>query len=457
MMITQKISWQIGTAIIAGVPALVFVSIGQIASLTGNAAILVWIVSAAIGLVMAFAFAELARSFPAVPGGIGILGAYALRRRRFAPSLSRWSYWLGWSPGLAAFSVVFGNYAAALLGREKSPGTVLLLSLLVIVASTAINACGLARGAVVQVGLGISMLALLLFFSGVPVVSGQFSMARLLPLAPPDGWLSWKGLTGIGGALFLAGWTTYGAELAITMAGEYRRGTRDTVTCLVVVAIVTFAVYAIVPALITGAVGLEAVRGDPAAALLALVPASVTAFGKALVFAAIFVSIFLTINMIAVTSSRLLYQIARDEPGFAFLGGLNRFGVPGNAMIFDMVANCALLVLMFALSGGRTAELPLALLCAANVGYFVTIVLALAGAGAACPRATNGRRPLCCTTPVLVTVGSLNVLLLACAGMAWGWKNVGLGWTVLAALMIVTKAMGYQLGRRALATSRSSP
>ncbi len=449
MITPRKISWQIGIAVIAGVPALVFVSIGQIASLTGNAGVLVWAVSAAIGLVMAFAFAELARSFPSVPGGIGILGAYALRKRPLAPSLSRWSYWLGWSPGLAVFSVVFGTYAATLLGREKSPATVLLLSLGVIVVSTAINACGLARGAVMQVLLGVSMLALLVFFSGVPVVSGQFSLARLLPLAPPDGWLSWKGMTGIGGALFLAGWTTYGAELAISMAAEYRRGTRDTVMCLMVVAVVTFAVYAIVPALVTGAVGLEAVRGDPAAALLALVPPSAAAAGKVLVFATIFISILLTINMLSVTSSRLLYQIARDEPGFAFLGGLNRYGVPGNAVVFDMVANCALMLLTFALSGGRTTELPLALLCAANVGYFVTIVLALAGAGVACPRAANGRRPLCCRTPVLVSIGALNVLLLACAGVAWGWRNVGLGWMVLIALMIVTKAVNHQLEQRA--------
>jgi len=312
MRATEKISWQIGSAIIAGVPALVLVSIGQIAALAGNAAIVVWIASSAIGLIMAFAFAELARSFPAVPGGLGILGAHALRGRPLAPTLSRWSYWLGWSPGLAVFSVVFGTYAATLLGRDKSPMTVLLLSLAVIVISTTLNAFGLARGALVQVVLGAAMLALLLFFSGVPIVSGQFSMARLLPLAPPSGWLSWKGLSAVGGALFLAGWTTYGAELAISMAAEYRRGARDTVACLTVVAIVTFAVYSIVPALITGAVGVQAASGDPAAALLALVPASALVAGKVLVFAAIFISVLLSINMLSVTSSRLLYQIARD-------------------------------------------------------------------------------------------------------------------------------------------------
>jgi len=116
-------------------------------------------------------------------------------------------------------------------------------------------------------------------------------------------------------------------------------------------------------------------------------------------------------------------------------------------MVFDMVANCALMLLIFALSGGQTTELPLALLCAANVGYFVTIVLALAGAGAVCPRRVDGKRPLCCRTPVLVSVGALNVILLACAGAAWGWRNVGLGWAVLAALMIVTKAMNHAQDR----------
>ena len=436
----QKISWQIGTAIVAGVPALVLVSVGPIASMAGGAAVVVWVLSAALGLAMAFTFAQLARYYPNVPGGVGILGGYALSRRPWLASLSRWSYWLGWSPGLAVYSAVVGNYGASLLGKEGSASTALMLSLLSIVICTAINYRGLANGAVVQTTLGVVMLGLLLFFSGAPVASGQFSLARLVPMHPPSGWLSWPGLAATAGALFLAGWTTYGAELSISLASEYRRGTRDVVKCLIAVAVVTFAVYAIVPALITGALGPDLVRADPAKALLALVPPALAAAGNVLVFVAIFASLFLCINMVAVTSSRLLYQIAADEPSFRFLGGRNRHGVPGPAMLFDMAANMALLALTYVVTGGRSSDVPLALLCAANVGYFVTIILALAGAADTARREEGARCPLCCSRPVVCFMAGVNVVLLAAAGFAWGWTNVGIGWAILLAIIGVTAA-----------------
>jgi amino acid transporter len=436
----RKISWQIGIAIVGGVPALVLVSLGPIAAMAGKAAVLVWALSATLGLAMAFTFARLARYYPDVPGGVGILGGYALARKPWLASLSRWSYWLGWSPGLAVFSAVVGNYGAALLGRKGDAATALALSLLSIVVCTAINYRGLANGAVVQTILGVIMLALLLFFSGAPLASGQFSLSNLLPLQPPNGWASWPGLAAVAGALFLAGWTTYGAELAISLASEYRAGTRDVVKCLAVVAAVTFAVYALVPALITGALG-DRVRQDPAEALLALVPAAVAAAGKALVFGAIFVSLFLCINMVAVTSSRLLFQIARDEESFRFLGRRNRHGVPGTAMLFDMAANCALLVLTYVLTGGRSADVPIALLSAANVGYFVTIILALAGACDAARREERGGTcPICCSRPFVCITAGINVVLLGAAGFAWGWRNVGIGWAILIAIVAVTYA-----------------
>ncbi|HET7437168.1 MAG TPA: APC family permease [Thermoanaerobaculia bacterium] len=434
-----KISWQIGTAVVAGVPALVLVSVGPIASMAGGAAVLVWALSAALGLAMAFTFAQLARYFPGVPGGLGVIGAQALSHRPWLASVARWSYWLGWSPGLAVYSAVAGNYGAALLGKQGSATTALLLSLVAIIGCTAVNYRGLANGAIVQVALGVTMLTLLLFFSGAPLASGQFTLTKLLPLAPTAGWLSWKGMAAAAGALFLAGWTTYGAELAISLASEYKRGTRDVVACLSVVAIVTFVVYVIVPALITGSIGLDRVRDDPALALLALVPPQLAAAGKMLVFAAIFVSLFLCINMVAVTSSRLLFQIARDESSFRFLGRTNRHGVPGNALLFDMSANCAMLLVIYAATGGRSADVPLALLCAANVAYFVTIVLALVGASVAAHRRKELERcPICCSHPAICAMAGVNLLLLGAAGFAWGWTNVGIGWVILLGLVATT-------------------
>ena len=89
--------------------------------------------------------------------------------------------------------------------------------------------------------------------------------------------------------------------------------------------------------------------------------------------------------------------------------------------------------------------MPVALLCAANVAYFVTIILALLGIAALDPQTSGGRRPLCCSRPVLAALIVINVLLLACAGFAWGWRNIGIGWAVF--LAITTTATNTEIGR----------
>lgn len=434
------ISWQMGAAVMGGVPALVLISLGQISVLVGSAAVLVWVASATLGLIMAFSFAQLPRCFPGVTGGIGVLASYTHERDRpWLATATRWSYWLGWSPGLAVYSVVLTNYVLVMVHPKASPTTAWLLSMAFILLTTLVNCRGISAGAAVQMALSVAVLLLLLFFTG-GAMTAPFSMARLLPLAPPAGWISWRGTAGVIGALFLAGWTCYGAELAVSLAAEYRRGTRDTVRCLLAVALLTFAVYAVVPALITGAVGSRGVEDDPARALLALVPTAFARIGSLLALGAVIFTLILSTNMIVMTSSRVLGQVGRDEASFSFLGR-TRNGVPANALLFDGAANCLLLTLCFISSGGKNADVPVAILCAANVAYFVTIILALFGIAALDPRSSNGRRPLCCSRPVLAALIVINALLLALAGFAWGWRNIGIGWVVFLAITATATAL----------------
>ena len=437
------ISWQMGAAVVGGVPALVLVSLGQISALAGSAAVLVWIASATLGLIMAFSFAQLPRCFPGVTGGLGVLASYTHERDRpWLATATRWSYWLGWSPGLAVYSAVLANYALVFIDPKASPATAWLLSIVIIVVTTAINCRGISAGAALQVALSITVLLLLvLLFGGA---TARFSMARLLPVAPPAGWSSWQGVAAVAGALFLAGWTCYGAELAICLAAEYRRGTRDALRCLSVVALVTFVVYAVVPALITGVIGSRGVEDDPARALLRLVPAPLAWIGPLLALGTVMAALVLSVNMIVMTSSRVLLQMGRDEASFAFLAKTKN-GVPANALIFDGAANCLLLTACFVSSGGKSADVPVALLCAANVAYFVTIILALLGIVAIGPRMPDGRRPLCCSRLVVGLLILINTLLLTCAGFAWGWRNISIGWSVFLAITataIVLKKRG---------------
>jgi amino acid transporter len=68
--------------------------------------------------------------------------------------------------------------------------------------------------------------------------------------------------------------------------------------------------------------------------------------------------------------SRALYGISRDDMTVKWLGRLNRFHVPGNAMLVDAVFNLTLLVLF---------DSTLAILAASNLGYVLAHVAALSG------------------------------------------------------------------------------
>jgi len=68
--------------------------------------------------------------------------------------------------------------------------------------------------------------------------------------------------------------------------------------------------------------------------------------------------------------SRALYGISKDDMTVKWLGRLNRFHVPGHAMLVDAVFNLTLLVLF---------DSTLAILAASNLGYVLAHVAALTG------------------------------------------------------------------------------
>ena len=60
---------------------------------------------------------------------------------------------------------------------------------------------------------------------------------------------SGHGVIAVAGGLFIAGWSAYGSELALSYGTEYRRGTKDAVKTLITMAAVSVVVYSMVPLL----------------------------------------------------------------------------------------------------------------------------------------------------------------------------------------------------------------
>lgn len=440
------ISARLGAAIAAGVPVLVLVSMGPVAALSGTPSVAVWVVSALVGLLMALMFAELAGAHPTVNGGVAVLAAAVLRPRSQALArIAQWSYWLGWSPALAINGLLVGTYLQRLVLPDSPPWCALLIAVTVLGISVGINHLGMRVGGRLQLVLAGCVVVVVVALFGGAAGRGDLDLRHLAPFAPPGGWLSATGWLALSGCLFIAGWSAYGAELALAYTTRYRSGVRDAVQVTGFVALAAVVAFAVVPFLLVVSVGVASVELEPAAAFLALTQRSTTLAG-AVVLAVLTLALLLGLNMIAIASSWTLNQMARSGDAWPFLARLNRHGMPSNALRFDLAVNVGLLAVLTISTGGHTAEVPIALLAAANVGYFVSMCIALTAAWLnhrdVHVRGLIRLRPgLMRLAPVIV---GFNVVLLATAGYAWGWRNVAIGGAVLAALTLLAT---WQAGR----------
>ena len=434
-----KISAPFGVAIAAGVPLLVLVSLGPVAALVGTASIVVWPVSALIGLFMALAFAELAGGYPRVNGGVAVLAADVLQpRSRFLARAGQWSYWFGWSPALAINGLLVGGYLQRLAFPDQPPWLAAVAAGGVLVLSATVNHFGMRVGARLQVLLVTTVVLVIAVLIVGAVQRHAIDPQRLWPVSPPGGWFTAAGAVGLAGAFFAAGWSAYGAELALSYAARYRSGVRDAVGALVLVAAFSVVAFGLVPVLLLAVVGAPALTADPADAFLMLSERS-TDLPASVVVGALVLALVIGLNMVALASSWTLHQMSRRGDAPEFLGRLNRHGMPANALRFDVGTNIVLIIVLTLIARGNAAEVPIALLAAANVGYFVSMTLALWAAW------LNHRRPvrpgLLRLRPGLArlapVIAALNLLLLLAAGAAWGWINIAIGSGVLAVMLAI--------------------
>jgi amino acid transporter len=301
--------------------------------------------------------------------------------------------------------------------------------------SVLVNHRGIKLGARLQAVLLACTAVVAVFLLVVPLLTGDVKLAHLTPFRPPGGWAFPHALVALAGAFFIAGWSAFGAEIALTYSAEYRRGFRDAVRALLMVAAVMVAVYSLVPLLALAAVEPDSVARGPVP-LFESLPAAPSWAGSVLVPVALVGAFFLTLNTIAIGSSRTLWQMARNGEAWPVLGRLNRHGAPGNALLFDLVFNATVLAVSFLINENR-AEVPVALLASANVGYFACLILALVATWMMRRTAPDLERPFRAPRGAVglgLVIAVFNTVLLAGAGTAWGWRNIALG---VAALMVV--------------------
>jgi len=372
----KSLRWWDGFVIALCNPGFLIASLGFSMGALGTwGAVFLWAVSAGVGMLQTWIYAETAAMFPDKPGGISLYAHEGWRGRfSLVGPIGAFGYWIGWSVVLSIFGVLIGDLIQAQWFSGSTwtvyDGVVHLglpqfIAVGAIVLVWALNIFGLRPAVWISYVTGLGLMVPLAIFIIGPYITGNWHSSNM----------TWElhGFSGFKLAmvyLFLFGWSSYAAEICATFAPEYHDTRRDTTIALRSAGVFTLLVFLLFP------LGIGGVSGAPSAATASgqfYVPAlaKIVGSGAAGVIIVLLIGSLL-LSMISSTAdgSRALYGIARDDMTVKQLFHLNRYHVPARAMTVDLVVN-VLLVLFIANN--------LAILYLSNIGYMLSHVFALSG------------------------------------------------------------------------------
>jgi amino acid transporter len=381
----RGLTWKDAFWVTSGVPAGVLFTIGGVCATIGQPAWAIWIASITMGLVQSATYAEISGLFPHKSGGASVYGAIGwVRYSKMIAPVSVWCNWLAWSPMLALGCGLAANYALATLFSPDAailqwrwtlanldfikPGLTLRINATFLIAAAfllitfRLQHSGASKAAKTQKILGIASLTPLLIVGLVPFITGDIPTKHLLPLLPLGhdaqgnltaahfGAWNGQGVVMALGAMFMAGWASYGFETAVCYTREFRDPRRDTARAIFWSGALCLLVMTLVPLAFQGALGTQAML-DPRIGDGTGVGTAMAAIvgGGAWVGNAVVVMLMLSILLIVMTSmmgsSRTLYQASVDGWLPRYLSHVNEHGAPTAAMWTDLGFNLVLLAM----------------------------------------------------------------------------------------------------------------
>ena len=461
----RQLTWVDAFWASSGVPAGVLLTMGGIATIIGQPSWVIWIVSILMGFVQSFVYAEIAGLYPHKSGGASVYGAAAwLPYSKFIAPVSVWCNWLAWSPVLALGTSLGAGYVMTSLFAPDAAinvwnvnllnldlireGLHLRVNMVSIIAAGfllltfALQHHGAARAAAAQKIIGLVCLSPLILVGLVPLVTGDLPSDHLFPLLPmvrdaagQVAFGSWNasGLTLLAGAMFGAGWSTYGFETAVCYTREFKDPKRDTFKAILAAGILCIVIFTLVPLAFQASLGLDALL-DPkiydgsgvALALARIVNGGVVVTN--IFVATLILSLLLIVMTSMMGSSRTLYQASVDGWFPRYLSRVNRHGAPTAAMWTDLGFNLVLLL----------ASDYFAVLMISNVCYFIFNFLNLQSGWIHRIDRDDWERPYRCPTWLLALAagfGFLNIVVMGAGANVWGDGTLRNG--LVAAALIV--------------------
>lgn len=470
----RGLSWKDAFWVTSGVPAGVLFTIGGVCATVGQPAWAVWIAAITMGLIQSATYAEISGLFPHKSGGASVYGAIGwVRYGKLIAPISVWCNWLAWSPMLALGCGLAASYAltslfpadAAILHWQWTladlgfvkPGLTLRVNATFVIATILLlitfklQHSGASKAARTQRILGIASLTPLLIVGIVPFVTGDVPMSNLLPLLPlghdAQGNLtaaafgSWngRGVVMALGAMFMAGWASYGFETAVCYTREFRDPRRDTAKAIFWSGALCLIVMTLVPMAFQGALGTAAMLdprigdGTGVAAAMARIVG-----GGAWVANAIVVMLMLSILLIVMTSmmgsSRTLYQASVDGWLPKYLSHVNEHGAPTRAMWTDLGFNLVLLLMSDYMT----------VLSISNVCYMLFVFLNLQSGWIHRMDRGQWQRPFRCPTWLLVLGSICGYANLVYVGAGADLQGAGTLRNGLIAMLLIVPVFVYR-------------
>jgi amino acid transporter len=376
----KALHWYDGFVIALCNPGFLIASLGfTLATVGALGSVILWGISATVGLLQNWIYSESAAMFPDKPGGIALYAHEGWRKYfNLVGPIAAFGYWIGWSVVLA----IFGNLIGSLIVAEWFPdsaatvyfttffdadiGLANLIGIGFVMAVWLFNILGVRPSLAVGYVTGALLMIPLAIFIIVPYFTGDWESSNIVfeDVLQSDFSLFEISLMW----LFIMCWSAYGIEVCASFAPEYHDTKRDTALALRSAAVFSLAVYVLLPLGLGGVVG---TAGDAGAYYVTAFKAIVGDTIGGIAIISLLASLVLSMNSATADGGRALYGIARDDMTIKWLYHLNRFHVPARGMTVDMVVNVGL-ILLLGLNN-------LAILYMSNIGYVLAHVFALSG------------------------------------------------------------------------------
>lgn len=500
----RTIDWRGAFWVASGVPALVLFSIGGLAANAGNLSYVVWALSMLMGFIQSFTYAEIAGLFPHKSGGASIYGASAwVPYSKLMAPISVWCTWMGWSPVLSLGCSIAAAYilnalspipvytatspevlhwlaanaghtpadaiaavtAAAtpairtwtLFSHQLGPVSISLnatffIGVALLLLTFALQHNGILRTANVQTIIGLLVIVPMFIVGVVPLFNGEVNWSNFAPLVPlkaagaadPGSWSNISSWTLLLGAMFIAGWSTYGFETSVSYTTEFKNPEKDTFKAIFYSGILCLGLYILVPFVFQGFLGLNGMLGSSIADGSGVADALASAVhGGAILHGLLVMMMVLALLLCIMTgmagSSRSLYQGSVDGWLPKYLSYVNAHGAPTKAMWTDLIFN----IFVLAIASADSTSFFF-ILAVSNVGYIMFNFINL-NAGWI-HRMDHGQRPRPWRAPTWIlalgTIFSFMNMIFMGAG-AKTWNPMAL-WAGLAGIAVVIPIFLYR-------------